>query len=61
MRSLFYDIQRTVMKTVERSGYSISRILAMLVISRSWYYAQKSFSPILDSRFNPLAVRDDDE
>ena len=61
MRSLFYDIQRTVMKTVERSGYSISRILAMLVISRSWYYSQLSFSPILDGRFNTLAVRDEDE
>ena len=35
MRSLFYDIHRTVARTVERSGYSISRILLMLGISRS--------------------------
>ena len=61
MRSLFYDIQRTVMNTVERAGYSVSRILSMLGISRSWYYSQISFSPILDGRFNPLVVRDDDE
>jgi len=61
MRSLFYDIHRTVARTVERSGYSISRILFILGISRSWYYSQMSFSPILDGRFNPLAVRDDDE
>jgi len=61
MRSLFYDIHRTVMKAVERSGYSISMILSMLGISRSWYYSLMDFSPILDGRFNPLAVRDDDE
>ncbi len=42
MRSLFYDIHRTVARTVERSGYSISRILLMLGISRSWYYSQMS-------------------
>ena len=30
MRYLFYDIHRTVMKAVERSGYSISRNLLML-------------------------------
>ena len=46
MRSLFYDIQRTVMNTVKRAGYSVSRILSMLGISRSWYYSQISFSPI---------------
>jgi putative transposase len=61
MRSLFYDIHRTVARRVERSGYSISGILPMLGISRSWYYSQMSFSLILDGRFNPLAVRDDDE
>ena len=61
MRSLFYDIHRTVMNTVERAGYSLSRILYMLGISRSWYYSQISFSPVLDGRFNPLVVRDDDE
>ena len=61
MRSLFYDIHRTVMNTVERAGYSVSRILSMLGISRSWYYSQISFSPVLDGRFNPMAIRNDDE
>ena len=61
MRSLFYDIHRTVVNTVERAGYSVSWILSMLGISRSWYYSQMDFSPLLDGRFNPLAVRDDDE
>ena len=61
MRSLFYDIHRTVMKAMERSGYSLKRTLKILGISRSWYYSQMDFSPILDGRFNPLAVRDDDE
>ena len=61
MRSLFYDIHRTVVNTVERAGYSVSWILSMLGISRSWYYSQISFSPILDGRFNPMAIRNDDE
>ena len=61
MRSLFYDIHRTVMKAMERSVYSLKRTLEILGISRSWYYSQISFSPILDGRFNPLAVRDNDE
>ena len=61
MRSLLYDVHRTVMKTVERSGYSVSMILSMLGISRSWFYSQISFSPILDGRFNPMAIRNDDE
>ena len=34
MRSLFYDIHRTVANTVERAGYSVSRILSMLAISK---------------------------
>jgi hypothetical protein len=33
----------------------------MLGISRSWYYEQLDFSPLLDGRFNPMAIRDDDE
>jgi hypothetical protein len=61
MRSLFYDIHRTVMKEVERSGYTVSRILLILGISSSWYYSQMSFSPIMDGRFNPMATRDDHE
>ena len=61
MRSLYYDIHRTVMKNVERSGYSISKILLMLGISISWYYSQISFFPILDGGFNPMAIRRHDE
>ena len=61
MRSLFYDIHRTVRNAVERSGYSILSALRVLGISRSWYYSQISFSPMLDGRFNPLSIRDDDE
>jgi hypothetical protein len=61
LRSLFYDIHRTVMKAMERSGYSLKRTLKILGISRSWYYSQMDFSPILDGRFNPMAIRSDDE
>ena len=61
MRSLFYDIHRTVMNTVERAGYSVSRILSIPGISRSWYYSQLSFSPILDRRFNTMTIRNDEE
>lgn len=57
MRSLFYDIHRTVMNTVERAGYPLVRVLSTLGISRSWYYAQMSFSPMLDGRFNSFAAR----
>ena len=48
MKSLFYDIHRTVMNTMERAGYPLSKILSILGISRPWYYAQLSFSPVLD-------------
>ena len=61
MRSLFYDIHRTASNAVERSEYSILSALMILRISRSWYYSQISFSPLLDGRFNPMAVRNDDE
>jgi len=61
MRSLFYDIHRTVINAVERAGYSVKAVLKTLGIPRSWYYAQMGFSPILDGRFNPLAVRENDE
>ncbi|MCL4480613.1 MAG: hypothetical protein M1113_03900 [Candidatus Thermoplasmatota archaeon] len=40
MRSIFYDMDRTVANTVERAGYSVSGILSMLGISRFWYYSQ---------------------
>ena len=61
MRSLFYDIHRTAMKAVERSGYSLKHVLKILGIFRSWFYSQVSFSPILDGRSNPMAIRNDDE
>ena len=60
MRSLFYDIHRTASNAVERSEYSILSALRILRISRSWYYSQISFSPLLDGRFNPMVIRNDD-
>ena len=45
MRSMFYDIHRTVIKTVERAEYSISHILGILEISKSWFYSHMDFSP----------------
>ena len=48
MRSLFYDIHRTVRNAVERSEYSILSALRIMGISRSRYYSQISFSPLLD-------------
>ena len=59
MRSMFYDIHRTVMNAVRRAGYSIIRVLTILGISRSWYYSQMSFSPLLDRRFNSFAAREE--
>ena len=61
MRSLFFDIHRTVERTLKRSGLRLSKVLEMLGISRSWYYSQLSFSPILVGRFNPMAIKSDDE
>jgi hypothetical protein len=57
MRSLFFDIHRTVMNAVERAGYPMVRVLSILGISRSWYYARMDFSPFLDGRFNSFAAR----
>ena len=45
-----YDIHGTVMKAVEWAGYS-----------RSWYYSQMDFSPLLDKKFYPFVVRDEEE
>jgi predicted DNA-binding transcriptional regulator AlpA len=39
MRSLFFDVMRTVNRTIERSTLSISTVLRVLGISRSWYYS----------------------
>lgn len=61
MRSLFYDVLRTVNKTTERSTLPVSRILQVLGISRSWYYSQLSPDAILDGRFNPYAINNEDE
>ena len=61
MKSLFHDIHRTVMNAVERAGFPAVKVLSFLGIRRSWYYAQLSFSPLLDSRFNPYAIRSNDE
>ena len=36
MRSLFYDIHRTVMNAVEKVGYPLRKVLSILVKSRSW-------------------------
>ena len=38
MKSLFYDIHRTATNAVERTGCSITQVLGILGISRSWYY-----------------------
>ena len=57
MRSLFYDIHRTVENTAGRTGMKVKQILKALRISRSWYYAQMDFSPFLDGRFNSFAAR----
>ena len=61
MRSLFFDVLRTVNKTIERSTFSISRVLRALGISRSWYYSQLSPDAIMDGRFNPYAINSEDE
>jgi transposase InsO family protein len=61
MRSVFYDIHRTVMNAQEHGGYSLKSTLKMLGISRSWYYEQLGISPLLDGRFNAMAIRNDDE
>ena len=60
MRSLFYDILRTINKTIERSTLSISGVLRVLGISRSWYYSQLSPDAILDGRFNHYAIDNED-
>ena len=53
---VLHDNHRTVTNTVDRSGYSTAHILGIPVISRSWYYSQMDFSPLLDGRCNPLAA-----
>ena len=59
MRSLFFDVEETIRRTAERSGFTISRILGILGIRRSWYYRQLNPEFILEGRFNPSAVNDE--
>ena len=60
MRSLFHEIHITVERTLARSGFTMSRILGILGIQRSWYYRQVDSGHITDGRFNTFAVRDDE-
>ncbi len=61
MRSLFFDVLRTVNKTIERSTFSISKVLRVLGLSRFWYYSRLSPDAILDGRFNLYAIDNEDE
>ena len=60
MRSLFFDITRTVRRTIAGTGITVKSVLKILGISRSWYYAQIDFSPMLDGRFNPFAAKEEE-
>ena len=60
MRSMFYEIHSTVKRAISHSGLTIKSALHTLGIPRSWYYAQLSFSPLLDGRFNSYAVSNDE-
>ncbi len=59
MRSMFYDIHSMVKRAL-RWGLTIKSVLHTLGIPRSWYYSQLSVPPLLDQRFNPLLIRDDE-
>ncbi len=60
MKSMFYDIHRTVTNAVERAGYSITQVLGILGIPKSWCYPRMVFSPLLDGRFNPFSGGDEE-
>ena len=60
MTSMFYDIGRTVEINANRSKFPVSRILRILGISRAWYYRQLDLPPIIDKRFNPFEVKDEE-
>ena len=60
MRSLFHEIHITVEGTMARSGFTLSRILGILRIQRSWYYRHVDPRHITDRRFNPFTVREDE-
>ena len=61
MRSMFFEVKLTVDKAIRQSGFTLSRILSVLGIVRSWYYRQLNPGLILETRFNAFVVRDDDE
>ncbi|MEM4067064.1 MAG: hypothetical protein QXV17_09410 [Candidatus Micrarchaeaceae archaeon] len=58
--SMFYDIRRTIETTASRSLLSTSRILSILGISRGWCCRQLHLPFIIDKRFNPLGVSDEE-
>ena len=60
MKSMLSDIHRTVVNTVGRAEYSITQVLGILGISRSWYYSRLNFSLLLDGRFNPFSAGDEE-
>jgi transposase InsO family protein len=60
MTSLFYDVCRTVEISANRSRFPVSRILRILGLSRAWYYRNLDLPPIIDKRFNPFEVNDEE-
>ena len=54
------DIGNSVRKALNRSDLTISAILSILGIQRSWYYRYLDPDPALDRRFNSSAVRNDE-
>ena len=60
MTSMFHEIRRTVETTASRSSFPITRILNILGISRAWYYRHLDLPPIIDKRFNPFEISDEE-
>ncbi|MGC8618764.1 MAG: helix-turn-helix domain-containing protein [Thermoplasmata archaeon] len=60
MTSMFYEIRKTVETTAAMPSLPISRILSILGISKAWYYRHLDFNPIIDKRFNPFEVNDEE-
>ena len=60
MTSMFHEIRRTVETTASRSSFPITRILSILGISRAWYYRHLDLPPIIDKRFNPFEISDEE-
>ncbi len=57
---MFYEVRRTVETTAARSAFPLSVILSILGISRAWYYRQLDLPPIIDKRFNPFEIDDEE-